>query len=1749
MICWACGTLDTRDPRPLCARCGRPRAAATPANLQRLLEEHVARASWSVVQTWVAYGQIDPAMASWLAERYHPRGAVDAASPLAPVPPHGVAQEVEQAQPSPAMMPMLPMLPMLPTSPGVLPAPFAHAAMGAPMAPAAPAAPPKPPPAPSTWDREVRPLLNENVGWFVGALLVLAGSIYGVREAWRSFGGVARHLVVGGALVAYVAAFVGLSRFVARRSEATARVLGSIGIALLPVASVAFASLVAIDLGVGLSAMLGFAVVAALLTRALGRRFALRRPWELAAALLPSLLAEGALLGAPVPGFTRVLAPFVGVLACAWAAFRVPAETEARARARASEGGAGEGASGAGEVAEAPEARGAEEGSNGSYALLGVAAYGAGALAIVALTSGPLAPAPGTLATGALVWIAAMASIVAAAARTPPAVARFGIAARVTGTLASIALTATPLAAMLLRASDREIYGRGAPLWALAVAATIAVSSLVTASRTHAWAMNLVGLTGPFAAHLAVVAALDVAGRPSPGASPHALHVAVAALSPALLLVGSRALEPARAGIARAWGVLSGGSILVIAFAVEAFTDDRSPCLVTAYTAALLALAAHGSGFLARRGVHLFGGAAAIGAAILAFAPGAPAPQTRAVELLILGGLVYAVLGGVASWRAPSAASGGAASARPTSRLEPLDDVSRLALFAAVPFALSMVRSSPRFILEGGKLALGWPIEAPLRLAVVAALALFARALRDRSRVLGGVATVALAVPLVAALGGAGATPHALGGALVALVFTLVATSRPAGSPPRLERHWFLGEVALAGATSPRFLVADAFGAGGAIVAVVSALALRTWLGGAAPEGLDAASGMRALAVIAALVLAGVAALAFVTRSLAVVRARGAVGPLFATLGALLAALVIDRLGRDRTPLDDATAFSVIALGLAGLAHVALHLGPSIAARLGANRGHRYADPFAFVGVAIVTVLVVAGLAAPTPALSAILLVTPAAALFGAAATVGLVALAYRARAAGHAAFVLASIGGAIACAQRAPLGLALVRLPGGTWVPAARRAAFGVGVSEHDVAALLDPQDAWVALWSRGLRGLAIVALVAGMVAVAWARWPAPARVARLGANGRDAASPFVDRALAGGLVVVALLAIRADFASSLLALAVAIALLAARAPASGLLLAPFALAGALHALALSHGGAIPSFGAPSLALASLGLVALAARRPAAAAWPRARALALAPLVLAFVYALAVAAPIDPRNAARTLVDGVATAGAGAPPRWLQHLGALAGVAALSTFGSLVAARVWSLRVRSPANELATVESAIAGLLWSLACVTGIAAVALLVAPSVALLPMLPLAVDDADALLAFGRGLAPAAALGLALSALGCEAAGVFSSRAFALFPALRAGVSGGASAVSGASGASGSGGADGDRLVARGLGLSRDVALVALLPLAALAVTLAGRASDAFTAPSAGFACELVALGAALVVAARVAFVRTSPAHVYLVELLAIAGYLLVRAVRGRHLPREVDATILLVLGFVLVGVVSRARGTRADVIASPLRTLAALLPVAIAGILARGGAHPSYLAAAFAAGASALYGALGWAERSRTMWSFGAVAANVALLLALLSSGLSGFEFYAAPAGLALLAIGHLWSAQVDAGGRLGVRIAGGLLLYGPAAVRLSFRLGEGASGAYAVAFGAICLLGLAAGMLLHIRAYLALGTTFLALDVIANLLAAGLRDHRVGFLLLSASGLAILGVMVVVTTRREAVSSVLERARDRIRGWD
>jgi len=323
---------------------------------------------------------------------------------------------------------------------------------------------------------------------------------------------------------------------------------------------------------------------------------------------------------------------------------------------------------------------------------------------------------------------------------------------------------------------------------------------------------------------------------------------------------------------------------------------------------------------------------------------------------------------------------------------------------------------------------------------------------------------------------------------------------------------------------------------------------------------------------------------------------------------------------------------------------------------------------------------------------------------------------------------------------------------------------------------------------------------------------------------------------------------------------------------------------------------------------------------------------------------------------------------------------------------------------------------------------------------------------------------------------------------------------------------------------------------------------AAVFAGTASRGSAAAAPSWALEVGIAGfcAGVLVAGHAAWAEGTARHVYFIQTAIVAVYGLVRTELARDLPPEADAVFGLVMGFLLVGVTVQARRAGIPPVAAATRRFAALLPLGIALVLPQEATISTAMAAA---GSAILYGTLGYLERSRLLGSLGAAAGNLALLLFALSRGLQGVEVWLAPAGLFVLVIAQLFAASLAHPSRVTLRVVGSLLLYLPAATQIAFQVGNARDGAYPVVFGLACLVGVAAGMALHIRAYLALGVMFLALDVVASLVRAGLRDHRVGFLLLSAAGLAILGGMVFLTLRREAVRGWMARWRARLRAWD
>jgi hypothetical protein len=301
---------------------------------------------------------------------------------------------------------------------------------------------------------------------------------------------------------------------------------------------------------------------------------------------------------------------------------------------------------------------------------------------------------------------------------------------------------------------------------------------------------------------------------------------------------------------------------------------------------------------------------------------------------------------------------------------------------------------------------------------------------------------------------------------------------------------------------------------------------------------------------------------------------------------------------------------------------------------------------------------------------------------------------------------------------------------------------------------------------------------------------------------------------------------------------------------------------------------------------------------------------------------------------------------------------------------------------------------------------------------------------------------------------------------------------------------------------------------------------------------------FATTGLALAAAITLHAILRERR--PRHVYGLQVAAVVTWTLLREAWLPGRPPALDAFLALGFAFVLIGLAVLARRRGIPPVAAAIRRFVAVLPVVAWVALPDVAGHQTTLAAATTA---VLYGTLAWVEQSRAFASLAALALNLALLALAIQENLNGFEVFLAPIGLLVLMLGHLFASSLSTGARQTVRIVGGLLLYAPAAFKVALQLGQAEDGIYAVAFGGACLLAVGLGIWLEIRAYLVLGTLFLTLDVLATLVHAGLRDHRVGFLVLTLTGLAILGGLVLTTLKREACLRVVRAVLGRLRRWD
>ncbi|MDB4936523.1 MAG: putative integral rane protein, partial [Labilithrix sp.] len=599
---------------------------------------------------------------------------------------------------------------------------------------------------------ENKPFGALQVFWFIGTILVLAGSVMGVREAWRTLEGVWRPLVIAGAFFAYHVLFVGLARLLVKRSVVTGRVLAGISAGLLPIVFVAAA--VAIgqqsSIGVPFAALL---FLASTFTSMLVGRVASDRATGLAltAGLAPSLLLELVIGTGGALAERRAAVVLVALVPLAVAA------TRARVTATRS-----------------------------ALVSLGAAAYGAVAVGILGLYGGPGDPSlpfeDGGIGQRALVaWLALSAAIAWWASSGPALLARLPRMAAVPFVLSLAVLVSTSAAALLM--GLRQSQGSGVVPSAIGIALHVPLAVLVLATVV----LSIEQRTRPGALHVAVLVALGtmvlVAKTIVPD-RPELWPPTCAAVPACFLSFGAFVSDRRRRAILATWGIVAAIGTLLTVLGVEAVTrttpDLGQPWKTSAITALVLALSAHAGARTTRPSLHLAGAAFAfVAMAAWLIAPAAPLPPTNAdatVHTLMLGCAGLAALYGVI-------ALGYEAIAPKVDERRPLDDASLLLASGAVWLGVPFATRAP---LVGDVVRLGastfWLAMPPLALALV----LFLRSVRDRSALVSAQGAVALALAAHVFIGATGGVASAwlfggLAGAFA--IASALRSPKPADAP------------------------------------------------------------------------------------------------------------------------------------------------------------------------------------------------------------------------------------------------------------------------------------------------------------------------------------------------------------------------------------------------------------------------------------------------------------------------------------------------------------------------------------------------------------------------------------------------------------------------------------------------------------------------------------------------------------------------------------------------------------------------------------------------------------------------------------------------------------------------------------------------------------------------------------------------------------------------------------------------------
>ncbi|RKH95289.1 hypothetical protein [Corallococcus sp. AB038B] len=274
-------------------------------------------------------------------------------------------------------------------------------------------------------------------------------------------------------------------------------------------------------------------------------------------------------------------------------------------------------------------------------------------------------------------------------------------------------------------------------------------------------------------------------------------------------------------------------------------------------------------------------------------------------------------------------------------------------------------------------------------------------------------------------------------------------------------------------------------------------------------------------------------------------------------------------------------------------------------------------------------------------------------------------------------------------------------------------------------------------------------------------------------------------------------------------------------------------------------------------------------------------------------------------------------------------------------------------------------------------------------------------------------------------------------------------------------------------------------------------------------------------------------------------WLAQAAVALGYFCVRFIGLNARPDAADSLVSIMGGAAFIGLYLfvRREGSGLKAFRRPAVAGAWLFP--LAGLLTVPWSQP-FIAVALLVGYAAHFAALGAFTKQKGLASTMSVAAfNTALYLVWLATGSGEPQYYVIPAGLSLLLLLRVFrkSLSQDAYAQLRAMAVTGIYVAG-AWKPLLFNDG----GAMLLCVF-LCLVGVGAGIALRIRSYVYLGSAFLVTAVAANLVRFGMRDHRIGALFLSMLGLLVVGFMVVLSAHRATLLQKYGRVRDLLATWE